>query len=566
LATASVEEGKRLATFDIVDGVGSIRDREFNSQAGDVISVVKQHGTDSGIRRYYRINTDAFKSNYDLVNGTPYYFAVTSYSYNPDPFAVPTTMENPIKIITVVPHGPDPGTRYAGSYGDSIKPVIQTTLPGVSASEGSVVAQVVNPAKLTGHTYKVSFDTVKSNTFWKLADQSTGQVLLSNQTDQTGKEFYLPADGISVKVTSVGWWRIPSGTRRFSPTGGSNELGLEGFGDVANPSLYDRNSGTIGMAGNFAFGGIGTNLTISQYHTVLLKLAAVDAGALWNPKVTPIDSNYSRAYRWLRSVGATSTPAEPTFAPWIINKGTGYPYQDYNYAVPFSAWDMDVSPPMRLAVGILENNVVDGLIDGRYWPPIANIGNNKVSREFCFIFAKPYTATPDPALQINLSNSVSPLMWVMTCTRQDASPWAAGDQFQFGAPHIYTPGNSFTFITPQHTINDATLAKDDIKQINVFPNPYNGVNPLELDKYRRFVTFSHLPPKAVITIFNLAGVMVRKINKESSSQFENWDLKNEDGLPVGSGVYIAHIEMPDLGVNKILKIMIVQEQQILDRY
>jgi hypothetical protein len=31
-------------------------------------------------------------------------------------------------------------------------------------------------------------------------------------------------------------------------------------------------------------------------------------------------------------------------------------------------------------------------------------------------------------------------------------------------------------------------------------------------------------------------------------------------------MYIAHIEMPDLGVSRTLKFAIVQEQQILDRY
>jgi hypothetical protein len=72
--------------------------------------------------------------------------------------------------------------------------------------------------------------------------------------------------------------------------------------------------------------------------------------------------------------------------------------------------------------------------------------------------------------------------------------------------------------------------------------------------------------RATIRIFNLAGVMVRRIDKESSSQFERWDLANSSGLPVGSGLYIAHIEMPDQGATKILKLAIVQEQQILDRY
>jgi hypothetical protein len=45
-----------------------------------------------------------------------------------------------------------------------------------------------------------------------------------------------------------------------------------------------------------------------------------------------------------------------------------------------------------------------------------------------------------------------------------------------------------------------------------------------------------------------------------------WDLANEDGLPVASGLYIAYIDMPDLGTTKILKMAIVQEQQVLDRF
>jgi hypothetical protein len=81
------------------------------------------------------------------------------------------------------------------------------------------------------------------------------------------------------------------------------------------------------------------------------------------------------------------------------------------------------------------------------------------------------------------------------------------------------------------------------------------------------VTFTHLPQEAIIRIFNLAGVQVREIRKSSASQFERWDLANESGLPVGSGLYIAHIEMPGLdGAVKILKVAVVQEQQILDRF
>ena len=39
--------------------------------------------------------------------------------------------------------------------------------------------------------------------------------------------------------------------------------------------------------------------------------------------------------------------------------------------------------------------------------------------------------------------------------------------------------------------------------------PYYGVNTEEINKYNRFVTFSHLPQEALIRIYNLAGVQVQ---------------------------------------------------------
>ncbi|MCU7497426.1 MAG: T9SS type A sorting domain-containing protein [Ignavibacteria bacterium] len=110
------------------------------------------------------------------------------------------------------------------------------------------------------------------------------------------------------------------------------------------------------------------------------------------------------------------------------------------------------------------------------------------------------------------------------------------------------------------------LAKQDVQSINVFPNPYYGVNPQELNKYQRFVTFSHLPKDATIRIYNIAGTLIKTITRAgAASQFERWDLANESGLPVASGIYLVYIEMPGLG-SKILKVAVIQEQQILDRF
>jgi len=60
--------------------------------------------------------------------------------------------------------------------------------------------------------------------------------------------------------------------------------------------------------------------------------------------------------------------------------------------------------------------------------------------------------------------------------------------------------------------------------------------------------------------------MVKVIEKDGPQQYLRWDLANESGFPVASGLYIAFIDLPDLGETRILKLAIIQEQQILDRF
>ena len=77
--------------------------------------------------------------------------------------------------------------------------------------------------------------------------------------------------------------------------------------------------------------------------------------------------------------------------------------------------------------------------------------------------------------------------------------------------------------------------------------------------------------KVTIRIFALNGVQVRKLEKHADAsanvdQFFRWDLNNEAGLPVASGLYIAYIDMPDIGKTKVLKVFIVQSAEILQYF
>lgn len=94
------------------------------------------------------------------------------------------------------------------------------------------------------------------------------------------------------------------------------------------------------------------------------------------------------------------------------------------------------------------------------------------------------------------------------------------------------------------------------------PNPrYTEAMVLGNGSQRQHVTFNNLPPRATIRIFNLAGHLVRTLRKEDASQFLEWDLQNEDRWLVASGMYICHVELPDLGVSKVLKLGIVAAKE-----
>lgn len=586
-ASSTLKDAIKIATYDLavdadgnLDTLKTILAPAIDPITGATITVVVQSGTNSGIKRVQDITKDYIR-NRPLINGQTYFFGVTAYSFNPiyndtsnnNPDYAPSTpcLENSPTILALTPHVTNPGTRFSAVSGDAL-PVQHTGVDATKPlSDGSVSAQVIQPDKLTGHIYHITFNP--AGTIWSVVDSNTNTTV-GTGTNQSGDANYPTFAGVQAVVQGpqpgMKEWLI-TGTRHFSPVEGFIGVGLEGFSTSADPLAYDPANGTIGMASNFAFGSIHTSLaSSSQYHSVRLKLAAVDPTKLWDPLVAPADANFSRAYRWLRH--ASSKVADPTFAPWIINATAGYAYQDFNYAVPFSAWDESTTPPTRLAVGFMENNDAGAAVDGRYWPPTASasagVNDNTIAREFCFIFNTPYSTTADPTLTSvkNLSGSTTPMMWVMTCSIRNTSAWVTGDEFEIVAAAVNGANDVFSFVAPAPTYSIANAAVD-VDRINVFPNPYYGMNTYETSRLNKYVEFNHLPTNATIRIFNLAGVLVRTLTKsDATTQFTKWDLRNEKSLPVASGIYIIHIDMPEIGKSKILKLALVQEVQILPTY
>jgi hypothetical protein len=98
------------------------------------------------------------------------------------------------------------------------------------------------------------------------------------------------------------------------------------------------------------------------------------------------------------------------------------------------------------------------------------------------------------------------------------------------------------------TFNDATTAESALDLINVVPNPYYAYSQYESDKLDNRIRITNLPERCNINIYTVNGTLVRTyIKDDASTSFIDWDLKNTFKTPVSSGIYIIHVDVPDVG-------------------
>ncbi|MCK4560658.1 MAG: hypothetical protein KAV45_12810 [Calditrichia bacterium] len=108
-------------------------------------------------------------------------------------------------------------------------------------------------------------------------------------------------------------------------------------------------------------------------------------------------------------------------------------------------------------------------------------------------------------------------------------------------------------------------ARQDLNLVAAVPNPYLVANVLEpkssttSGRGERVITFIHLPKKCTIRIFTLRGYLVDTIVHDSieSDGMAKWNITSKDGIDVSYGVYLFHVEAPDVG-NKIGRFAIIK--------
>ena len=122
----------------------------------------------------------------------------------------------------------------------------------------------------------------------------------------------------------------------------------------------------------------------------------------------------------------------------------------------------------------------------------------------------------------------------------------------------------FEFTTDSAKI-DIRQAKDELNRIKVVPNPYvataiwEGRNFFTTGRGPRSIHFNHLPKQCTIRIFTVSGELVDVIEHNSlmDDGSAEWDVLTRDNLTVSYGVYIYHVDAPDIG-EKIGKFAIIK--------
>ncbi len=128
--------------------------------------------------------------------------------------------------------------------------------------------------------------------------------------------------------------------------------------------------------------------------------------------------------------------------------------------------------------------------------------------------------------------------------------------------HFYTGNPETNGGYPRYTFNtsnlaaikgDASTAASALDTINIVPNPYYSYSGYESSQNDTKIKITNLPQKCTISIFSIDGILIRRFERDDNSITSlDWDLKNNVGVPIASGVYLIHINAEGIG-EKTLK-------------
>lgn len=510
-------------------------------------------GDNSGLRR-------SFVDSNNVLNGQTYYYAVVAYDHG-DSLGIPpseTTKKISLDPITSQLIFDDntvsviPGPRAAGY----ITPTIgNTSVKQVGGfANGDVNFQILNDLEVRDESYTLSFSDRKI-----LEDT----VILQKNYSVIGTEI------INEKIKLF--------DSKYANLSKENIIKDQRFvvKDLSGKVFRD----TIDYVINLLRGQIrrSNNSTIPNYSEVNISygyysvyqstaLKAEDSNPVFDGiKVTVYDHNTlefdSERSKWSRQ--DLQIPVKVDFS--TIGVAARKKFFPGDYIITFSSTNID-SAKKRIGTTLINIPVkykVEEIATGisrRVWTLLEEraINDSAWSRGDEMILFQPGAS----------GVGTDTLTWALTWNRMSASDSVlpkSGDAYLFYSKRPFTSVDKFSLTTNSGVV-DKSLASSRLDNIYVVPNPYVGANVLEpanrlpnQNRGERRIYFENLPTKCTIKIFTISGELVTTLEHESG--FDNgrafWNLLNRDGFSVAYGVYLAHIDAPEVG-EKTIKFAIIK--------
>ncbi len=159
------------------------------------------------------------------------------------------------------------------------------------------------------------------------------------------------------------------------------------------------------------------------------------------------------------------------------------------------------------------------------------------------------------------------ICWRVTYDRgfgtQDPVLPAPGDRFFIKVAKPFNTGDAFTYSTTASRTDNAS-AQNEIGKIGVVPNPYIASAQWErrtlytTGRGDRRIDFINLPANCTVRIYTISGALVKTLYKGNTSGWDApagnpmdgslpWNLVTEDGMDIAYGLYIYHVDAPDVG-------------------
>ncbi len=580
--TSALKEADRIpiAVFDVKNGVTKVYGWRFLPEIGEKVWMAVIEGTDRGVQHTFVVEKD-YIQNTPLVVGKSYYFGVSAYSYNPNPQIMgDEVLESPVARITVVPQAPPPGTQYSSQFGDEL-PIEHIA----GNSMGLVRAMVANPGAIKGHEYEIYFTIEEDSSspnfgqvVWNLQRVDDGEELITGHSISTNPQSAIPvlADGLELWVANP-----EQKFRDFQVVANAHGPLAEPIGAAAPwmgfPASYPSYLQQV-------FGG---RWLIHQENPEVDYYTDFEALVTRYLPVEKIPESYEIRFTY---------QGEAHF-PWTSGG---------IHSIPFEVWNIgnEENPDDDYRCFVFVRDLEDSLNWGEF--NITNIDHSVSSRPDdpmtdSYYIVEPWNTQPGEGGYQTLQGII---------TAQSDSEVVATAYWEHELPGISRPGlagltfvnwnggdvpdtekdwNEYPYnallpesgtifrilsnvpftvsdryrITASPVIRSVDIERKVVENVTVYPNPFIVDNPLDPNN-GQFVYFYHLPRKAVVRIFALDGTLVRRLEKEDDSQFLRWDLRNDAGRRVASGIYIAHLQMQlsdGSQVQKTLKIAILQGRE-----